>query len=77
LKKKPAINKKIFLGTCKHSMQQKLKARVSTGTYDPACPRSHKIRKNGPPLRTALDKKDVKRNLEKEFDQEATSEILP
>jgi hypothetical protein len=57
-------------------MPQKLKARVSTGTYDPAYPRSHKIRKNGPPLRTTLDKKDVKRNLEKEFDQEATHGIV-
>jgi hypothetical protein len=57
-------------------MPQKLKVRVSTGTYDPACPRSHKIRKSGPPLRTALAKKDVKRNLEKEFDQEATEEIV-
>jgi len=57
-------------------MPQKLKAKVSTGTYDPACPRSHKIRKNGPPLRMVLAKKDVKRNLEKEFDHEAAREIV-
>ena len=57
-------------------MPQTLKAKVSTGPYDPACPRSHKIRNNGPPLRMVLAKKDVKRNLEKEFDQEATEEIV-
>jgi hypothetical protein len=55
-------------------MPQMLKAKVSTGPYDPVCPRSHKIRKNGPPLRMALSKMDVKRNLRKEFDQEATHE---